>query len=138
MTRTELSNETIWPNSQVFQQHRNGVFSLPKPEAFHLPGSAWLRLRPVLHRVHHPRGLNTELFHTVNGFCREGMTALSPEAAQPFLGDLKRRPFRRRGSGENSKGRKRPKEEDGRSSVFGPGPLDISNGLIQEFMPGKA
>eukprot|EP00913_Durusdinium_trenchii_P033002 g30895.t1 len=34
--------------------------------------------------------LNTELFHTVNGFCREGMTALSPEAAQPFLGDLKR------------------------------------------------
>lgn len=35
-------------------------------------------------------GLNTELFHTVNGFSREGMTALSPEAAAPFLGDLKR------------------------------------------------
>lgn len=34
--------------------------------------------------------LNTELFHTVNGFCKDGMTALSPEAAQPFLGDLKR------------------------------------------------
>lgn len=34
--------------------------------------------------------LNTELFHTVNGFCREGMTALSPEAAHAFLGDLKR------------------------------------------------
>ena len=34
--------------------------------------------------------LNTELFPTANGFCREGMTALSPEAAAPFLGDLKR------------------------------------------------
>ena len=38
------------------------------------------------------QGLNTELFHTVNGFCKDGMTALSPEAAQPFLGDLKRCP----------------------------------------------
>eukprot|EP00435_Cladocopium_sp_Y103_P024692 s1936_g6.t1 len=34
--------------------------------------------------------LNTELFHTVNGFCKDGMTAMSPEEAQPFLGDLKR------------------------------------------------
>ncbi|CAJ1401680.1 unnamed protein product [Effrenium voratum] len=34
--------------------------------------------------------LCSELFPTANGFCKEGMTALSAEAAAPFLGDLAR------------------------------------------------
>ncbi|CAJ1401679.1 unnamed protein product [Effrenium voratum] len=34
--------------------------------------------------------LNTELFHTVNGFCKDGMTAISPQEAAAFLGDLSR------------------------------------------------
>ncbi|CAE7606035.1 ufd1 [Symbiodinium natans] len=34
--------------------------------------------------------LNTELFPTVNGFCRDGMTAISPLEASAFLGDLSR------------------------------------------------
>ncbi|CAE7774967.1 ufd1 [Symbiodinium pilosum] len=34
--------------------------------------------------------LNTELFPTVNGFCKDGMTAISPVEASAFLGDLSR------------------------------------------------
>ncbi|OLP93061.1 Ubiquitin fusion degradation protein 1-like [Symbiodinium microadriaticum] len=34
--------------------------------------------------------LNTELFPTVNGFCQMAMTAISPEEASAFLGDLSR------------------------------------------------
>ena len=36
------------------------------------------------------RGLSSEIFATANGFCQEGMTVLSAEAAVPFLGDLSR------------------------------------------------
>lgn len=34
--------------------------------------------------------LSSEIFATANGFCQEGMTVLSAEAAVPFLGDLSR------------------------------------------------
>jgi len=34
--------------------------------------------------------LKTELFPTVNGFCKDGMTVLSPAEAKTFLGDLAR------------------------------------------------
>lgn len=34
--------------------------------------------------------LQSELFPTVNGFCKDGMTVLSATAAAPFLGDLSR------------------------------------------------
>ena len=36
------------------------------------------------------KGLNTELFPTVNGFCQMAMTAISPVEASAFLGDLSR------------------------------------------------
>eukprot|EP00435_Cladocopium_sp_Y103_P044992 s1936_g12.t2 len=34
--------------------------------------------------------LSSEIFATANGFCQDGMTVLSAEAAVPFLGDLSR------------------------------------------------
>ena len=36
------------------------------------------------------QGMQSELFPTVNGFCKDGMTVLSATAAAPFLGDLSR------------------------------------------------
>ena len=38
------------------------------------------------------QGMQSELFPTVNGFCKDGMTVLSATAAAPFLGDLSRLP----------------------------------------------
>ena len=48
----------------------------------------FLRIISSSHQRH--QGLSSEIFATANGFCEEGMTVLSAEAAVPFLGDLSR------------------------------------------------